>query len=194
MSIQFFYEDGQGNAIDEYVRPEPMDYVVDEERYALETISSYTRYLHNRPRKSDAKSVARETEDAKRNVDVRMWEASAKRAYMLYTDQDKVRFFKLMFEKVLIAWAAAKQLGIHIGTVQRWAKMYEKDPENMFAKRNKTGRSRILGEEHIAGIADIAAIADMFNMQLPEIARVRYIPFYRSQRYQIDGMCLILQG
>ncbi|GAB5593207.1 hypothetical protein Unana1_08107 [Umbelopsis nana] len=154
MSIQFFYEDGQGSAIDEYGRPEPMDYVVDEERYALETISSYTRYLHNRPRKSDAKSVVRETEDAKRDVDVRMRETSAKRAYILYTDQDK--------------------LGIHIGTVQRWAKMYEKDPENIFAKRNKTGRSRILGEEHIADIADISGIADMFNMQLPEIARVRH--------------------
>lgn len=31
--------------------------------------------------------------------------------------------------------------------LKRWAKMYEKDPESI-AKRKKTGRSRILGEEH----------------------------------------------
>ena len=42
MSFQIFYEDGHGNAVDEYGRPEPMDYIIDEERYALETVSSHT--------------------------------------------------------------------------------------------------------------------------------------------------------
>ncbi|KAL1935749.1 hypothetical protein VTP01DRAFT_4889 [Rhizomucor pusillus] len=37
MSVQFFYEDGQGTVVDEHGRPDPMDYVVDEEQYALET-------------------------------------------------------------------------------------------------------------------------------------------------------------
>ena len=37
-----FYEDGHGNAVDEYGRPELMDYIIDEERYALETVSSHT--------------------------------------------------------------------------------------------------------------------------------------------------------
>ncbi|KAG1208848.1 hypothetical protein G6F69_006871 [Rhizopus microsporus] len=90
MSFQIFYEDRHGNAVDEYGRPEPMDYIIDEERYALETVSS-------------------------------------KRAYTLYTDQEKVRFFKLVFEKVMSASAAAKQLGIH---------------------HKKAGCSRILHEEH----------------------------------------------
>ncbi|ORE01428.1 hypothetical protein BCV72DRAFT_177449, partial [Rhizopus microsporus var. microsporus] len=47
MSFQIFYEDGHGNAVDEYGRPEPMDYIIDEERYALETVSSHTQYLYN---------------------------------------------------------------------------------------------------------------------------------------------------
>ena len=34
-SFQIFYEDGHGNAVDGYGRPEPMDYIIDEERYAL---------------------------------------------------------------------------------------------------------------------------------------------------------------
>ena len=83
-------------------------------------------------------------EDAKDDPDVCMKEASSKRAYTLYTDQDKVRFFKLVFEKVMSASAAAKQLGIHVRTAQ----MYKTDPDSIFIKHKKTGRSRILHEEY----------------------------------------------
>ncbi|ORE00948.1 hypothetical protein BCV72DRAFT_323814 [Rhizopus microsporus var. microsporus] len=126
MSFQIFYEDGHGNAVDEYGRLEPMDYIIDEERYILETVNG----------------------DAKDDVDVCMKEASSKRAYTLCTDQGKVGFFKLMFEKVMSASAALKQLGIHVRTAQRWAQMYKTDPDSVFIKHKKTGRSRILLEEH----------------------------------------------
>ncbi|KAL1933709.1 hypothetical protein VTP01DRAFT_7799 [Rhizomucor pusillus] len=36
MDNQLFYEDRHGNVVDEYGRPEPMGYLVDEETYALE--------------------------------------------------------------------------------------------------------------------------------------------------------------
>ncbi|KAG1208633.1 hypothetical protein G6F68_006230 [Rhizopus microsporus] len=87
-------------------------------------------------------------EDAKDDPDVCMKEASSKRAYTLYTDQDKVRFFKLVFEKVMSASAAAKQLGIHVRTAQRRAQMYKTDPDSIFIKHKKTGRPRILRDEH----------------------------------------------
>ncbi|CEI99192.1 hypothetical protein RMCBS344292_13284 [Rhizopus microsporus] len=140
MSFQIFYEDGHGNAVDEYDGPEPMDYIIDEERYALETVSSHTQYLHNQPQENnfDVDSMARD------EVDICM----SKRAYTLYTDQDKVRFFKLVFEKVMSASAAAKQLGIHVCTDQRWAQMYKTYPDSIFIKHKKMGRSRILHEEH----------------------------------------------
>ncbi|KAL1925861.1 hypothetical protein VTP01DRAFT_7285 [Rhizomucor pusillus] len=125
MSIQFIYEDGQGTVVDGQGRPEPLDYVIDEEQYALETVSSYTQYLRNQPRERDRESDDMQTEDAKKDVDVHIREASTKRVYTLYTDQDKVRFFKLLFEKCLSASAAAKQLGIHVRTGQRWAKHEE---------------------------------------------------------------------
>ncbi|CEJ05055.1 hypothetical protein RMCBS344292_19003 [Rhizopus microsporus] len=117
-----------------------MDYIIDEERYALETVSSHTQYLHNQPQENnfDVDSMAKD------EVDVCM----SKRAYTLYTDQDKVRFFKLMFEKVMSASASAKQLGIHVRTAQRWAQMYKADSDSIFIKHKKTGRSRILHEEH----------------------------------------------
>ena len=57
-------------------------------------------------------------EDAKDDIDVCMKEASSKRAYTLYTDQDKVRSFKLVFEKVMSASAATKQLGIHVAQLK----------------------------------------------------------------------------
>ncbi|KAL1930584.1 hypothetical protein VTP01DRAFT_10746 [Rhizomucor pusillus] len=53
-----------------------------------------------------------------------------------------------MFEKVLSASAAAKQLGIHVRTAQRWAKQYKVNPDSIFAKPKKNGRPRILGEQH----------------------------------------------
>ncbi|KAL1928579.1 hypothetical protein VTP01DRAFT_2935 [Rhizomucor pusillus] len=61
---QLFYEDGHGKVVDEYGRPEPMDYLVDEETYALKTVNSHTQYLYSMP-------------------------PTVKRGYTLYADQDK---------------------------------------------------------------------------------------------------------
>jgi hypothetical protein len=41
MNIQFLFENGKGSVVDEYGRPEPMDYIVDEEQFRLETLSSH---------------------------------------------------------------------------------------------------------------------------------------------------------
>ncbi|KAL1934234.1 hypothetical protein VTP01DRAFT_6416 [Rhizomucor pusillus] len=148
MSIQIFYKDGQGNVVDEHGRPEPMDYIVDEEVYALQTVSSHTQYLRNIACERNCESFPMHIDEPK-DIDIRMREATPKRTYTIYTDQDKVRFFKLMFEKVLSASAAAKQLGIHVRTAQKWALQYEKDPDSIFEKRKKKkGRPRILNEEH----------------------------------------------
>lgn len=66
MRVQFFYENGQGNVVDEHGRPQPMDYVVDGELYALDTVSSYTQYLlNNIPRESDHGAEAMQADNAK---------------------------------------------------------------------------------------------------------------------------------
>ncbi|OAD76194.1 Homeodomain-like DNA binding domain-containing transcription factor [Phycomyces blakesleeanus NRRL 1555(-)] len=46
-----------------------------------------------------------------------------------YLENDKVRFFDLRIEKCMSVSAAAKQLGIHIRTAQRWVRQYNVCPE-----------------------------------------------------------------
>ena len=42
MNFQSLFENGKGSVVDKYGRPEPMDYIVDEEQFRLETLSSHT--------------------------------------------------------------------------------------------------------------------------------------------------------
>ncbi|KAL1926630.1 hypothetical protein VTP01DRAFT_5525 [Rhizomucor pusillus] len=117
MSIQLLYENGKGTVVDEYGKPEPMDYVVDEEQYALETVSSYTQYLFNLSHDKDGESDAMQKEDSKNDTDVPMREASARRSYTLYTVQDKQSSWEFTFE------------------AQRWAQQYKRDPDSIFKKQ-----------------------------------------------------------
>ncbi|ORE09951.1 hypothetical protein BCV72DRAFT_316834, partial [Rhizopus microsporus var. microsporus] len=150
MNVQFLFENGKGSVVDEYGRHELMDYIVDEEQFRLGTLSFHTQYLAQLPLESEnvIETMQVEKEPVKPHSDVIMKETSVKRSYTRYSDQDKVRFFKLLFERCLSAAAAAKQLGIHVRTAQKWTKQHEKDPDSVFEKRRKTGRPRILHEEH----------------------------------------------
>jgi hypothetical protein len=47
MNTQFFYEGGQGRVVDEH-GVELMDLTVDEELFAIKTISSRTQFLQNK--------------------------------------------------------------------------------------------------------------------------------------------------
>ncbi|KAG1191825.1 hypothetical protein G6F70_009277 [Rhizopus microsporus] len=86
--------------------------------------------------------------EIKPGSDVVMSETSMKRNYTPYSDQDKVRFFKLLFERCLSATAVAKRLEIHARTAQIWVEQYEKDPNCIFEKQRKTNRPGILNEKH----------------------------------------------
>ncbi|CEG66918.1 hypothetical protein RMATCC62417_03417 [Rhizopus microsporus] len=109
----------KGSVVDEYGRPEPMDYIVDEEQFRLETLGSHTQYLAQRPLAiEEEEEVMQMNNQIKDSNDV-VKGTSVKRNYTRYSDQDKVRFFKLMFGKCLSAAAAATQLGIHVRTGQK---------------------------------------------------------------------------
>ncbi|KAI8640886.1 hypothetical protein BD408DRAFT_433758 [Parasitella parasitica] len=138
MNTQFMFENGKGSVVDEYGQPEPMDYIVDEEQFRFETLSSHTQYLAQLALKGEKEieTMQEEKEVVKPCSDVIVRETSVKRNYTRYCDQDKVRFFKLLFEKCLSAAAAAKQHGIHVCIAQKWAKQYD----IIFKKRRKTGR------------------------------------------------------
>jgi transposase len=83
-----------------------------------------------------------------------MKKADVKRDYVRYTVQDKVRFFDLRIEKCMSASAAAKQLGIHIRTAQRWVRQYNVCPDSIFESCKNVGRKCILTEEHKATVTN----------------------------------------
>ncbi|OAD74144.1 Homeodomain-like DNA binding domain-containing transcription factor [Phycomyces blakesleeanus NRRL 1555(-)] len=146
MNIQFLFENGKCSVVDEYDRSEPMDYIVHEEQFRLETLSSHTQYLSQLPLESEKRIDAMQVEkEAKPNGDVTMREASVKQNYTRYSDQDK---------RCLSAAAAATQLGIHVHTAQKWAKQYEKGSDSIFEKQKKTDRPRILHDEHKKAILE----------------------------------------
>ncbi|CEG70127.1 hypothetical protein RMATCC62417_06076 [Rhizopus microsporus] len=135
MSTIFLYEDGHGNVVDENGGPEPMDYIIDQNEFIVETIATHTEHLRNAvPNES---SLTYPMLEKLKNEDVYMKEAKPKRDYVRYTVQDKVRFFDLKIEKCMTAAAAAKQLGIHPRTAYRW-----------ISHCKKVGRKCILTEEH----------------------------------------------
>ncbi|KAG1283673.1 hypothetical protein G6F66_010859 [Rhizopus arrhizus] len=115
MNIQFLFENGKGSVVDEYGRSEPMGYIVDEEQFCLETLSSHTQYLAQLPLESEKElETMQMKKEAKPSSDIIMRETSVKRNYTRYSDQDKVKFFKLLFERCLSVTTAATQLGIHV--------------------------------------------------------------------------------
>lgn len=89
------YEDGQGRVVDEN-GVEPMDLVVDEELFAIETISSRTQFLINKPPERPLNSVGHPAADERNNEYVDM-ELCSKRCYTVYSDDEKTRFFHLFF-------------------------------------------------------------------------------------------------
>ncbi|CEG82070.1 hypothetical protein RMATCC62417_16194 [Rhizopus microsporus] len=149
MNFQFLFENGKSSVVGEYGRPEPMDYIVDEEQFRLGTLCSHTQYLAQLLLESEKRIEIMQVEkEAKPSRDVIMKETSVKRNYTRYSDQDKVRFFKLLSEKCLSAAAAAKQLGIHVRTAQKWVKQYEKDPDSILENTWATSLSPFLNGEH----------------------------------------------
>ncbi|CEP09236.1 hypothetical protein [Parasitella parasitica] len=125
MSMQFLYENGQGRVVDEH-GVEPINLVVDEELFAIETLSSRTQFLKNKPPERPSNPAMHSTAVEKNSEDI----------------------FSSIFSKSLSASAVARQLGIHVRAAQRWVKRYYEDPESIFERKKKSGRHRILGEEH----------------------------------------------
>ncbi|KAG0742788.1 hypothetical protein G6F57_004633 [Rhizopus arrhizus] len=115
-----FLFDGHTNVVDENGGPEPMEYIVDKNEFVVETIATHTEYLENVV--SSESSACPIRIEKPKDEDIHMKEASIKRDYIRYNFQDKVRFFDLKIEKGMSVSAAAKQLGIHIRTTQRWVK------------------------------------------------------------------------
>jgi hypothetical protein len=87
MNIQSLYENGKGSVVDEYGRPKPMDYIVDEDQFRLETLSSHTQYSAQLPLESEKMIEAMQMEKEINPInEVVMRETSMKRNYTRYSD------------------------------------------------------------------------------------------------------------
>ncbi|KAG0736373.1 hypothetical protein G6F22_010700 [Rhizopus arrhizus] len=133
-----------------------MDYIVDQNEFIVETIATHTDYLKHAVSNESSSSTCPMLVEKAKNKDVRMKEAKTKRDYVRYTVQDKARFFELKIEKCMSASAAAKQLGIHIRTVQRWVKQYSMCPDNIFDSCKRVG-------QRIISYLDLARIKNYLN-------------------------------
>jgi transposase len=143
----FLFEVGHGNIVDENGGPEPMKYIVDQNEFIVEPIATHSEHLKNMP-SSESSSVCPMLTEKPKDEDIRMKEVNTKRDYVRYSLQDKARFFDLKIEKCMSASAAAKQLGIHIRTAQRWVKQYNMCPDSIFEVCKQIGRKCILSKEH----------------------------------------------
>ncbi|CEG80910.1 hypothetical protein RMATCC62417_15173 [Rhizopus microsporus] len=124
-----------------------MEYIVDQNEFVVETIATHTDCLKNAA-SSEASSACPTRIEKPKDEDIHMKEANVERDYVRYTVQDKVRFFDLRIEKCMSASTAAKQLGIHIRTAQRWVGQYNVCPDSIFESCKNVGRKYILAEEH----------------------------------------------
>ncbi len=91
MNIQFLFENGKGPVVDRYGGPEPMDYIVDEEQFRLETLSSHTQYLAQLPLESEKgiEAIHLEKKVVNPGSDIKMRETSVKRSYTSYLIRTK---------------------------------------------------------------------------------------------------------
>ncbi|CEG67436.1 hypothetical protein RMATCC62417_03867 [Rhizopus microsporus] len=162
-----------------------MEYVVDQNEFVVEAIATHTDYLEN-VASSDSSLACPMLIEKPKEEGIHMKEASIKRDYVWYTVQDKVRFFDLKIEKYMSASAAAKQLGIHIRTAQRWVKQYKMCPDSIVEVCKQVGRKRILGEEHKAAAVnfiDANSSATVVEVTEHLLKRFHDLKFVRSTAY-----------
>ncbi|KAG0738929.1 hypothetical protein G6F57_001304 [Rhizopus arrhizus] len=93
MSTIFLYKDGCGHVVDENDGPEPMDYIIDQNEFIVETIVTHSEYLKHTASSESSLTYLMVVEKSKEE-DTRMKEANIKRDYVRYTVQNKARFFR----------------------------------------------------------------------------------------------------
>ncbi|KAI7863498.1 hypothetical protein BDF14DRAFT_1876267 [Spinellus fusiger] len=147
MVYYFIYEDGHGKVVGEKGGSEPMDSIVDQNKFIVETIAANSEYLKT-VASSEFSLTCPILIEKPKDEDVSMKEANTKWDYVRYIVQDKTIFFDLKTEKCMSESVAAKQLGIHVWTVQRWVKQCNMCPDSIFEDCKKVGRRCILTEEH----------------------------------------------
>ncbi|KAI9330548.1 hypothetical protein BD770DRAFT_432631 [Pilaira anomala] len=130
--MNFFHEDGRGGIVNESGE-EASAYLV-EPSFRLKRLTDLQKYIKN-------KKVLTETEAIK---DIDMEEVPAKKeratVYNQYSNEDRLRYFYFLHEKLMKPCDAAKAANINYETARKWKRTYNNDPEKNipFKKTNRT--------------------------------------------------------
>ncbi|OAD76635.1 Homeodomain-like DNA binding domain-containing transcription factor [Phycomyces blakesleeanus NRRL 1555(-)] len=81
MSTIFLFEDGHGNVVDENGGPKPMEYIVDQNEFNVETFATHADYLKN-PASSGSSSACPMRIEKPKDADIRLKETNVKRDYL----------------------------------------------------------------------------------------------------------------
>ncbi|KAI8639547.1 hypothetical protein BD408DRAFT_263899 [Parasitella parasitica] len=127
MSNNFFYEDGQGNIVDEQGN-ETMDLEEEVDPFNLGTLMTITQH-----RSYQDRFPAEPTEE----LDVEMEEAAEElskevaggRKYNVYSDKHKAVFYYFNRVQLWKAAPSARKAQVEIRTGQIWAKRLKEDPQ-----------------------------------------------------------------
>ncbi|KAI9332752.1 hypothetical protein BD770DRAFT_301157, partial [Pilaira anomala] len=130
MSNNFFYEDGQGNIVDEQGN-ETMDLEEEVDPFNLGTLMTTTQY-----RSYQDRFPAEPTEELDQLNNYR------KKKYNVYSDKHKAVFYYFNRVKLWKAAPSARKAQVEIRTGQIWAKRLKEDPQwNIYEKQtNKVNR------------------------------------------------------
>ena len=148
--MNIFYEDGIGSVVDESGQEAPA--FVIEPSFRLTNLTNLQKYIKNR-------EIVTEVEEPK---DTPMQEAPLKKerklVYSTYTDEDRLRYFYFIQEKLMKPVEAAKLANVNYETARKWKTAYNKDPDQNipFKKTNRTSNrpQSKLNEQHKSHLID----------------------------------------
>lgn len=91
MSLQVYFEDGQGNIVDESGN-EPFDMEIDEESFPLNTVTDYNQYVNLKPPEREL-NVKEEMEGKTLQAESSEGNGTGHKHYKKYSDNEKELFF-----------------------------------------------------------------------------------------------------
>lgn len=130
--MNFFHEDGRGKIVDESGKEAPA-FLVDPS-FRLTNLTNLQKYIKNA-------KVVTEIDPVK---DTDMSEAPVKKEratiYNTYSDEDRIRYFYFIQQKLMKPSEAAKAANVNYETARKWVTEYNKDPEKKIPVK-KTNRT-----------------------------------------------------
>ncbi|KAI7868545.1 hypothetical protein BDF14DRAFT_1694770, partial [Spinellus fusiger] len=153
MDFSFYFEDSQGNIVNENGE-DPMEIVEDEDPFKLEELTSYTEYIALRNTLRDSEMEQEPLKEKQKR---------GEKKFAMKRQAKKLKELELTtILKLVLARAVALSLKLEPRTVQRWYKTWKEDPDSLF---KTIGRPRIIEPEGELAEATGNVVADLYFKQ-----------------------------